>query len=408
PLLTLLLVIGWLMVARITEQPTPRNWAWFGIVSTLAVYSHFLAVLTIAAQFTTLLLIPMTGKEFKRLLNTGLWIWVACLPLIRYALRATGGNVSWAKPTTFSMAIPFKSPEYRAESASGNVAYFLDFVSGWWSKPYVIYGFCALVAVLTGLFAMQWISKGRSRSTWAASVPVIGLAVPVLGLVAISAMHPAFVARYLMPSVVPVALGVGLLAQRLRKEIWGVALVLISAFFVEPFPRYLRTPPYQDFRGAAEYIGKHAQTGDVLYIWEPFARPALAYYGSRIPGFPVFLYPKPEDQFRYEKLGPDPWGVPAEMARARRIWIVFNFTMPAEQAGTLPLFYQRAAEHTGHRMISSFHSENMQALEFAETAKSEGILNKNTVSKGPTLSAPSVQLPSGKAPLYNSAIHGGH
>jgi dolichyl-phosphate-mannose-protein mannosyltransferase len=368
PLLTLLLVVGWLLTARIAKDPTStRNWAWFGIVSVLAVYSHFLAVLTIAAQFATMLLVPLTWKQFKKLLATGVWIVVGCLPLIKYALRETAGNVGWAKPTTFSMAIPFSAPEYRAESAAGNVAYFLDFVSGWWSTPFVIYGFFVFAAVLAGCFVAVLIRKGRAVSTAAASVPVFGLMIPMLGLLAISAIHPAFVARYLMPAVVPLALGIGWLGQSLRKPLWGLALILVTLFLLKPFPEYLRRSPYQDFRGAAAYIGKHSQPGDVLYIWEPFARPALAYYGNRIPGFPQFLYPKPDDQFRPEKLGVDPWGVPPEMARYKRIWIVFNFEMPAEKAGLWPFFYQRAAEHTGHQVISSFHSNNMQALEFVRT-----------------------------------------
>jgi len=365
PLLTLLLVIGWLLVAKITEAPTPRNWTWFAIVSTLAVYSHFLALLTIAAQFATLLLIPMTWKEFKRLITTGLWILVGCLPVIRYALRASAGNVSWAMPTTFSMAIPFNSPDYRVESASGNVAYLLDFLSGWWSSRLVIYGFLVVSAVLIGYFVVSWVKRGRSVHTWAASVPVLGVLVPVAGLLALSATHPAFVARYLMPTVVPLALGIGWLGQKLRKELWAIALVLISAFFLKPFPEYLRRSPYQNFRGTAAYIGKHAQPGDVIYIWEPFARPALEYYGRRISGFPAFVYPDELSQFRGENVAfPDPFGVPPEMARHNRIWIVYNFSIPAEKAGTVPFFYQRAAEHTGHKTISSFYSNNMQALEF--------------------------------------------
>ncbi len=399
PLLALLLVIGWLLVARIVEEPTPRNWAWFGIVSTLAVYSHFLAVLTIAAQFATLLLIPTTSKEFKRLINTGLWMWVGCLPLIRYALRATGGNVSWAKPTTFSMSIPYNSPDYRVESASGNVAYFLDFLSGWWSNPAVIYGLCAVSAVLVGYLVVVGFREGRSRSTWAASVPVFGLIVPVVGLLAISAMHPAFVTRYLMPTVVPLALGIGWLGQHLRRTFWGLALVVVTIFLLKPFPEYLRRSPYQDFRGTAEYIGKHAQPGDVIYIWEPFARPALDYYGRRIPGFPEFAYPKTADQFNPQKMAlPDPWGVPPEMAGYKRVWVVFNFAFPAEQAGLVPFFYQRAAEHTGHEMISSFYSQNMQALEFVQLHGPKypaPIPSKPPlISKVSGLSAPFVQLPS--------------
>jgi len=395
PLLTLLLVIGWLLVARIVEEPTPRNWACFGVVSTLAVYSHFLAVLTIAAQFATFLLIPMTWKEFKKFIGTGLGIWLACLPLIRYALRASGGNVAWAKPTTFSLAIPFNNPDYRVESASGNVAYFLDFLSGWWSNQYVICGLCVIVAVLIGFLVWRWTRERRAISTWAASVPVFGLLVPVLGLLAISAIHPAFVARYLMPTVVPFALGVGLLGQRLRREVWGAALVMISVFLLKPFPEYLRRSPYQDFRGAAEYIGKHAQPGDVICIWEPFARPALEYYGQRIPGFPTFVYPKIADEFSGRDVSfPDPWRIPPEMVRHKRIWVVFNFSVPAEKAGTVPLFYQRAVEHTGHRMISSFYSDNMQALEFVQDPATKRAENPPAVSKVLAPSAPSVQLPS--------------
>jgi hypothetical protein len=80
--------------------------------------------------------------------------------------------------------------------------------------------------------------------------------------------------------------------------------------------------------------------------------------------------------------------------------------------GTVPLFYQRAAEHTGHRMISSFYSENMQALEYvqdsaASTSEKAGP-SSATDSKVLAPSAPSVQLPGGKLSLYNSAIHGSH
>jgi hypothetical protein len=63
---------------------------------------------------------------------------------------------------------------------------------------------------------------------------------------------------------------------------------------------------------------------------------------------------------------PDPWGVPPEMGRCKRLWIVYNFAIPPEDLGPVPLFYKRAAEHTDHRVVSSFYSRNMQALEFIQ------------------------------------------
>ena len=358
PLVTLTIIASWLLLLRAVQQSTTRNWLLFSVLTAITCYVHFLSILNVTAQLLSLALVCKNKTDWKQLFRTTFWIFLGCLPVAAYISQTHGGAINWIQGTK-----------------SNVVHEFIDEVTGWWSAGFEIYAFAALLGVLAYFAFRAWKKHGQGMETWKSLIPFLGIAVPVFGLMLISTVKHAFLPRYLQFVVAFVALALGYLGSQLKPSSWAVSLVLFCAFFLKPLSRYYHEPSYYNIRGAVQYIAMRAQPDDLVYIWEPLTRPAFQYYAQQVPGFPQIAFPRTADTFQIEDyfLRPDPYVTPGQMKSRHRVWVVYDFNMAPKQVGPVAYFYYVVAQTSGHKLVSEYHSQNVQVYEFVrpdETANS--------------------------------------
>ncbi len=348
PLVMLLATASWVQLSRTVQQPTRKNWLWFSVLSILSVYAHFIAALNVAAQFISLLLLNPKKLPWKRTGESVGTILVGLSPAALYTLTHKG-DLSWIKHTDKAILIEF------VDSVSGR--------SGSMLQVWVV-GLIFVAVIICAVLTCR--RSGFGMKSWAASVPVIGVMFPFIALVAVAAVQPIFVPRYIAYVVPALVLGLGWLCSMLQPSRSAALAGGLIALFAWPLPAYYREQSWQDFRGGVAYLGLHQQIGDAIIIWEPLARPAVEYYGRRLPVFPQILFPKSQDRWVPEdQMGvPDPYTQPQEFAKHDRIWLFYDLDKPAEQYNIIPaLYFKRVVERT-HRMISERQFLNVRVEEY--------------------------------------------
>jgi mannosyltransferase len=348
PMVMFFAALGWLQLTRIVREPTRKNWFWFSIISLAMIYSHFIAGLNLVAQLATLLFLPVSRIGWRRLFESLATIFVGLFPAIVYTLIHRG-DLGWIKHTDLEI-----------------LREFFDSVSGRSGSSLQIYLVCLLFAAIVMLAIGVWKRESTGYASWAASIPVVGTALPFLMLVAVAAYQPIFVPRYVAYVVVPLVLGLGWMCSRMKPPFAAVAALALVALYAWPLPSYYQETSWQDFRGGVAYVGLHHQPGDALVVWEPMARPAVEYYGSRVPGFPDFIFPKSGDHFHAEDMLmlPDPYNLPAVLAQRKRIWIIFDLDKSPEEYNMVPpLYFERMIGRT-HKQIAFKQFKNVRVEEF--------------------------------------------
>jgi mannosyltransferase len=348
PMVMFFAALGWLQLTRIVREPSRRNWFWFSLISLAMIYSHFIAGLNLVAQVGTLIFLPIGRIGWRRLMESLATIFAGLLPAIIYTV-VHKGDLAWIKRTDTEI-----------------LREFFDSISGRSGNTVQIYVVCALFAAVIGMAILVLRSEPTGVRSWAAAIPVVGTVLPFLLLVSVAAYQPIFVPRYIAYVVVPLVLGFGWLCSRMKPIFTTGAAFGLIALFAWPLPSYYRETSWQDFRGGVAYVALHHQPGDALVVWEPMARPAVEYYGSRVPGFPDFIFPKSGDHFHAEDMLmlPDPYNLPTVFAQRKRIWIIFDLDKsPEEYTMVPPLYFERVISRT-HKQIAFKQFKNVRVEEF--------------------------------------------
>jgi hypothetical protein len=348
PMVMFFAALGWLQLTRVVREPSRKNWFWFSLISLAMIYSHFIAGLNLVAQVSTLVFLPVSRIGWRRLVECLGTIFLGLLPAVVYTLLHKG-DLAWIKRTDTEI-----------------LREFFDSVSGRSGNTIQIYIVCALFAAVVGLAILTLKSEPTGYRSWAAAIALIGTILPFLLLVAVAAYQPIFVPRYIAYVVVPLVLGLGWLCSRMKPMFSFGGAVGLIALFAWPLPAYYQETSWQDFRGSVAYVALHHQPGDALVVWEPMARPAVEYYGSRVPGFPEFIFPKSGDHFHAEDMLmlPDPYNLPAVFPKYKRIWIIFDLDKsPEEYKMVPPLFFEHVIKRT-HDQVSFKQFKNVRVEEF--------------------------------------------
>ncbi len=301
-LVTLLVPLElWLLTRAVQAQagPAPRTswpyWAGLYLLTSLTVYSHFVAGLAIAVQLVWFFLIPGQTAVMsdpppgrpqpswaRSLPRRGLWALVYLvalalpyLPVARWALPmlarfdyGTGFAFTPLRDILTKLAQVFT----RGPEALGGVQ----------MLPMVL----ALVAgsILWGM--------ARGRGGWRLIAMLwVWLLLPPLLLYAISFGIPLFTERYLiwtMPAFLALAaLGCAVLVQAWRPL--GLAVTgLVLALNLADTGMYQQTPIKADFRSAVRYVQSwqaERGTADRLIFQIPYGQYTFAYYAGRLDDF---------------------------------------------------------------------------------------------------------------------------
>ncbi len=299
-LFLLLATLASALLVSYLREPTRRDWLGYILVSVVAVYSHFYALLLVATHWLaigTFAPIENIAEETSSQLRRG-WIAIglAVLPLLVFVAKTGAGPIRW-----------ITRPSLR------NLFEFYEHLSGGstWILP-VLYIAACLAAVLPA--GKKLFARAQSWETWRTQFLLIWLFFPVALTVLLSFARPVFLGRYMifcLPALLILA-AAGL--ARLR-HMWmlGAALVVILLFSLQGifFVYGNDFDNERDASGAAtDFILDHSKPGDGILFYIPATRAAYEFFRSVRAGqntaSPDFIRPfGPEVLFPYHRAGLD-------------------------------------------------------------------------------------------------------
>ena len=270
------------------ERNTARWWAAYVLVTWMALVSHSMAALILAAQLLATPLLWTRANAMDRRANRRRWMVamaVLAVPFLPIALlRAAafvGGNlnVNW----------------HRAVSAGEMLrVLFVKFALNEAPPPWEAVG----AGVAGALFALgAWPWPGTQRRTWAAVV-LLG-ALPIAGLYALSLRVPLFEPRYLIIVLPFYLLFVALGLLRLGRRAPGVAVAVgVALLGVQGLAlatvNYSAAPQKEEWRQALDYVRQHVRGRDVIIVHPGYLTTAVEQYyapAGDVPTVPVWAVP---------------------------------------------------------------------------------------------------------------------
>lgn len=265
-LLILLLILSSYFFVTALEGFNAKDCKRYVAASVIAFYTHFYAILVIAAQFLSLLLRQRDAMPKAQLKRSACYIIALSAPGILYLLLKRHGHLEWVPPTTFQWLY------HSLMLFTGQ--------QGIW----LVLTYCAISA-----FAFSHSPFKNWNKLFAAS----WLLLPIVTLLTVSLLKPLFVPRYIAMCLPALAL---LAAAGLRelRPVWracGLALlVLLSCLGLRNY--------YRDFPGEnsewktlTEFVVSNAAAGDQVIFDNGLARPLFEYYRGNQTQRPQVLFP---------------------------------------------------------------------------------------------------------------------
>jgi mannosyltransferase len=310
--LLLVTISSWLFV-RALERPTWGIWIAYALVSGLAVYAHFFALLVPAAHLTSLLFAPRRPLPWNRIASAA-GIFALSLSLLAYLLAENqSSGIEWAAGNAPGRL--FSKIEARLPLAAGL------FVLG-----------LALLLVLYRLLRRSFGASLRSSAGWPWAFTLSWLLVPPILVVALAIVYkPLFVVRYFIVCLPAAALVVGIGLSRFRARWLAVGAATILAVSLALDARWYRTGESESWRDAVRTVVTQARPGDGVLFYAPYVRMPFALYLSRDhptqpPPAPVYpSQPWGGSEIRFDRYVPVTAGLVARGAsHSKRIWLVLS------------------------------------------------------------------------------------
>jgi uncharacterized membrane protein len=264
--LFLFLVVGSnILFVRALERPHALAWVAYAVVTSLAVYSHFFAALTVVYHGIAILLLPRAARPPARLLVLAACvIAIVVAPLAVFVVARDVGQLKWVRvPDLRKLAGVFAA-------MSGNK---------WLLVPY---GALSLVAVLAALRERR--SADGWRRLWSCGLLLAWLVVPVTVAFAVSQVKPAFVARFFIAGVPAlVMLGAWGLDRLPGNVARAAALLAIAGLTVPSLVSYYRADK-AGWKEATSIVLSQADERDAVVVFVPAGRDAFEYYARQQRG----------------------------------------------------------------------------------------------------------------------------
>jgi len=307
----LVVLACWFFVRCLDAPHKKGNWAGLVIALVLGMYAHFFAGLILPVLWLAAVL-HRRPFPWRRFLVSNAIVAVLAVPALLFVATKNRGQVGWVQPTSwrdlYGLAILL--------SGRGGLLLLL---------------LCAAGLGLALLRLLRVPGGAGKQAIWGDALVWMWLVLPVAITVAISALKPMFVTRYLivcLPAfVLLVAAGLSLIRPR---WLLGVVLVAIMALSLRGVGAYYRSgfdPPEQDWRGAVHYLLSQAQPGDAVLFYHPLARLSYEFYRQRWPQYPAptVVFPPRADARLLKGTPPDFALLPELPARYHRLWLVQNW-----------------------------------------------------------------------------------
>jgi mannosyltransferase len=256
------------------RQPSRRNRIGYIVVSVLAVYAHFYALLLVMAHWLVFRWLGSPGLrtdelnvvESAKLRRAWITIGIAVLPLLIFVAKTGAGPIRWVPRPGWHDVIEFF--EHLAGSSNGALA-----------TLYAV----ACIAAVAGL-RKHLLARGQSWETWRCQFLLLWLLFPIVLTVVLSFARPVFLARYMifcLPALlILAAVGISRIRQSWLLAVAMTGILLLSfqgVFFV--YDHDFDTE--RDAAGAAtNFVLDQAQPGDAIIFYIPATRLPYEYFRS--------------------------------------------------------------------------------------------------------------------------------
>ncbi len=314
------------------RQPSRRNLVCYGLISILAVYAHFYALLLIGTQGIGFWLSTKdsvaTGGDggmdlWRGLRRAWTWIAVAVSPLIVFVAKTGAGPIKWIHRPGLRDLIVFY------EWLAGN--------GGW---PLLLLYVAACATALFPFGKRVFSREGRTDGEiWRLRFLLLWLLFPVLLTAMLSFARPIFLGRYFifcLPGLILLAAaGLGRLRAKWQK---GLALAVILLFSIRGTLAYYDHDFDVERDGigtASNYMLDHAQAGDAVLFHIAGTRVGYEFYRSlrgesgtqrniEAESVPDIIFPRHGDRLDYRDFTgkPAPEFLRSVSKQYDRVWVV--------------------------------------------------------------------------------------
>ena len=273
-LMTALVALALWLTTEAVRRGGVLRWVLLYAVTSVSFMVHLLAVLAIPVQAAWLYLLP--GKpRAGRWRTASLYLALLILPYVVL--------LGWTARFWFDRLDPERYPFVPLTDTLAVMAarFSQGIVAG---SPLMMLP--SLLALVAGVVLWPQLHGRAGRRT--VLLLVIWLILPLVAIYAVSLRVPMFLDRYMiwtMPAFLALA-GLGAAALLRAWRPLGLATVgAILALNLVGVGQQAYRPIKSDFRGAAQYVAEHVQTGDRLIFQMPYNHFIFAYYFGELSGW---------------------------------------------------------------------------------------------------------------------------
>ena len=257
------------------ERPSTGRWAAYGVVAAIAVYAHAFAVFVIIGHLASLIV------RRPRVASAGLGFALAAVliaPLL--VLLVAAGDIERGIPDLGLGSVQWAFLEL---TGGGGVR---TRGSGALLLGYFLASCIALISIARPSWR-QHLGRATSPDRWSYVLIIACLALPIVGSLAVSAIRPNFLPRYLivtLPWLVTVAaLGIAALPHPTVRVAAVATLVLLSIPWLLAYYR-ADFKNGEDWRRTVADVVQAQEPGDGIVFLTRFGRRPFEYYLERFDG----------------------------------------------------------------------------------------------------------------------------
>ncbi len=327
------------------QKPSRRNRWGYILLSVLAVYAHFYALLLVAAQWLSVRRLagaqPVAPQVASGLRRAWILIGVGVLPVLAFVAKTGAGPIRWIPRPSLGELLTFW------EHLAGNAGLPL----------LLLYAAACLAAILP--LRDYLFKRARLWDAWRLQFLLIWILFPVALAMLLSLARPLFLGRYFvfcLPAlIILAAAGLSSLQKTWMASICLAAILLLSLQGTFSYYNHDFDLERDGSEAAANYIYDHAQPGDAILFHIAEARISYEFFISlrdegsakESEAMPDVVFPRHGDRLDYRDVTGNPTSeflrsLPAKYAR---VWVVLmNNGAPAHPDANTLLLNQGLAQ----------------------------------------------------------------